>query len=403
MDSYWGRLLGTVQWTVTGDGYWNSFRGIYCGNCPLDGSCTQILMALWSIVRQFPKSPKALLTVGSLLTAYIMMIPLFSELHPANQTQEFYHKVRCSRLQAKISNMSTTKKMDMQAFCVALDDLFTCSVKPNITLRETYRVQLRSCCNASGSLFLTQKNSEVNQSVPYETRPNVKYKLTPDVYSKLPQDMPWRGRSLDRCAVVGSSGILLNSSCGREINSADFVIRFNMAPVNSSDVGVKCDLMNINLSQISREFSDFMRNDSRLRRKLDGYTNTTFMIAAFAYTFCTKQSVNLLQAMWPERHLLFLSPTYLRTLDQFWRRRGLRAPRLSTGFMLISSALELCHNVHVYGFWPFGTDLHQRPVNYHYYDKIQANHAFHAMPEEFLRLLQLHSQGALTLHLQPCT
>ncbi|KAL7863828.1 hypothetical protein AOLI_G00152480 [Acnodon oligacanthus] len=357
---------------------------------------------MWSIVHQFPKSPKMLLTVGSLLTAYIMMIPLLSELHPANQTQEFYHRVRCSRLQAKISNISTTNKMDMQVFSADLVDLFTCSVKPNITLRETYRVQLHSCCNASGSLFLTQKNSEVNQNIPYEMKPNVKYKLRPDVYSKLPQDMPWRGRTLDRCAVVGSSGILLNSSCGREIDSADFVIRFNMAPVNNSDVGVKCDLMNINPSQISREFSDFMRNDSRLRQKLDGYPNATFMIAAFAYTFCTQQSINLLQAMWPERHLLFYSPTYLHTLDQFWRQRGLRARRLSTGFMLISSALELCENVHVYGFWPFGTDLQQRPVNYHYYDKIQGSRVMHAMPEEFLRLLQLHSQGALTLHLLPC-
>ncbi|XP_036446544.1 alpha-2,8-sialyltransferase 8E-like isoform X2 [Colossoma macropomum] len=359
-------------------------------------------MKLWSVVHQFPKSPKMLLTVGSLLTVYIMMIPFLSKVYPANQMQEFYHRVHCSRLQAKISNMSTTKKMDMQVFCADVTDLFTCSAKPNITLRETYRVQLSSCCNASGSLFLTQKNSEVNQSVPYETRPNVKYKLRPDVYRKLPQDMPWKGRSLGHCAVVGSGGILLNSSCGREIDSADFVIRFNMAPVNNSDVGVKCDLMNINLSQISREFSDFMRNDSRLRRRLSEYTNTSFMIAAFAYTFCTKQSINLLQAMWPERHLLFLSPTYMRTLDRFWRGRGLRAQRLSTGFMLISSALELCENVHVYGFWPFSTDLHQRPVNYHYYDKMQPDRAVHAMPEEFLRLLQLHSQGALTLHLQPC-
>ncbi|XP_036420368.1 alpha-2,8-sialyltransferase 8E-like isoform X2 [Colossoma macropomum] len=151
-------------------------------------------MKLWSVVHQFPKSPKMLLTVGSLLTVYIMMIPFLS-------------------------------KMDMQVFCADVTDLFTCSAKPNITLRETYRVRLSSCCNASGSLFLTQKNSQVNQSVPYETRPNAKYKLRPDVYRKLPQDMPWKGRSLGRCAVVGSGGILLNSSCGREIDSADFVIR----------------------------------------------------------------------------------------------------------------------------------------------------------------------------------
>ncbi|KAI4871542.1 hypothetical protein NFI96_027768, partial [Prochilodus magdalenae] len=263
-------------------------------------------------------------------------------------------------------------------------------------------VQLASYCNASGSLFVTQKNYEVNQNVPFETNPKSKYKLIPDVYRKLPQDMPWRGRSLGRCAVVGSGGILLNTSCGREIDSADFIIRFNLAPVNNTDVGVKCDLMNINPTQIRREFSDFMRNTSRLRRKLGEYTNTSFMIAAFGYTFNIQLSVNVLKVTWPDYHLLFYSPDYLRTLHRFWRGRGLRAVRLSTGFMLISTALELCEDVHVYGFWPFSTDLNHQPVSYHYYDKVQANLKVHAMPEEFLRLLQLHNQGALTLHLQPC-
>ena len=57
----------------------------------------------------------------------------------------------------------------------------------SLSLSLSGRVQLSSCCNASGSLFLTQKNSEVKQNVTYETRPNVKYKLRPDVYRKLPQ------------------------------------------------------------------------------------------------------------------------------------------------------------------------------------------------------------------------
>ncbi|KAI4902016.1 hypothetical protein NFI96_029644, partial [Prochilodus magdalenae] len=247
-------------------------------------------------------------------------------------------------------------------------------------------VQLSSCCNASGSLFVTQKNYEVNQNVPYETSPNIKYKLIPDVYRKLPQDMPWRGRSLGRCAVVGSGGILLNTSCGREIDSADFIIRtsrctspcqylemevgffilslsrFNLAPVNNTHVGVKCDLMNINPSQLRNVYSGFMRNTSRLRRKLDEYTDTSFMIAAFGYKLCTGVSINLLKVMWPERHLLFYSPDYLRTLHQFWRGRGLIERRLSTGFMLISAALELCEDVHVYGFWPFSTDLNHQPT-----------------------------------------
>ncbi len=45
----------------------------------------------------------------------------------------------------------------------------------------------------------------------------------------------------------------------------------------------------------------------------------------------------------------FFSPYYLQTLDRFWKGRGLKSIRLSSGFMLISTALELCENVHVYG------------------------------------------------------
>ncbi len=96
------------------------------------------------------------------------------------------------------------------------------------------------------------------------------------------------------------------------------------------------------------------------------------------------------------------APIYLRTLDSFWKGRGLKSIRLSTGFMLINTALELCEHVHVYGFWPFDTDMQNNPVPYHYYDELSPHRYKHKMPEEFVRLLQLHSQGALTLHLTPC-
>ncbi|RXN17903.1 alpha-2,8-sialyltransferase 8E-like protein [Labeo rohita] len=76
----------------------------------------------------------------------------------------------------------------------------------------------------------------------------------------LPEDFPWSSRGhLGRCAVVGNGGILKNSSCGREIDSADFIIRLNLAPINDSDVGLKADLVTINPSQLSAEIGTLLR------------------------------------------------------------------------------------------------------------------------------------------------
>ncbi len=50
------------------------------------------------------------------------------------------------------------------------------------------------------------------------------------------------------CAVVGNGGILLNSNCGRDIDSHDFVIRANLKPIQNftRDVGTKCNLTAFN-------------------------------------------------------------------------------------------------------------------------------------------------------------
>lgn len=47
--------------------------------------------------------------------------------------------------------------------------------------------------------------------------------LPPHVF----QDMPYSKSQFKKCAVIGNGGIIKNSKCGKEIDSADFVFRYS--------------------------------------------------------------------------------------------------------------------------------------------------------------------------------
>ncbi|XP_030630830.1 alpha-2,8-sialyltransferase 8F-like [Chanos chanos] len=296
-------------------------------------------------------------------------------------------------------------RIDIKKLTEDLKELMSCPVKTNTTQQELNRVRLHFCCNASGTLILTKQNTALNQTIQYETNTKAKHKVDLALHNMLPEDFPWSRVHLRQCAVVGSGGILKNSSCGAQIDSADFVIRFNMAPINDSDVGLKSDLVTVNPSQIRVGYKKLPKKPDQLAQRVSIYGNASLILPAFAYTFNTKISFNTLKALRsvnaPQK-VVFFSPSYLKTLNGFWKARGLKEIRLSTGFMLINVALELCEHVHIYGFWPFDVNLDQQAISHHYYDNKGPSRRMHSMPQEFLRLLQLHSQGALTMHLQPC-
>ena len=50
--------------------------------------------------------------------------------------------------------------------------------------------------------------------------------ISQDLHSLLPEVSPMKNRRFKTCAVVGNSGILLDSECGKEIDSHNFVIRW---------------------------------------------------------------------------------------------------------------------------------------------------------------------------------
>ncbi|KAG5852005.1 alpha-2,8-sialyltransferase 8F-like isoform X1 [Anguilla anguilla] len=317
-----------------------------------------------------------------------------------------FQKLRCTKLREIIFSL-TASKINTKSFTEDVRALMSCPHESNITQRERHRVELRSCCNATGSLFLTRQNTREGQRIKYETNRKKNILVDKSIFKMLPKSTPWRNDSrFQRCAVVGNGGILRNSSCGAEIDSADIVFRLNMAPINNSrDVGVKTSLVTINPSQIRVGYPDLQKRPQPLVERVSAYGDAPLLMPAFAYTTCTDISFKVhkvVQKMRPNQKVVFFNPEYLLELFQYWKHRGLEELRLTTGLMLASVAMELCDSVHLYGFWPFELDLFQCPVTHHYYDNVGPSRRMHAMPKEFLQLLKMHCQGSIHLQLTRC-
>lgn len=100
--------------------------------------------------------------------------------------------------------------------------------------------------------------------------------------------------------------------------------------------------------------------------------------------------------------LLFANPDFLKNVGRFWKQRGVRGRRLSTGLFMVSLALGICDEVTAFGFWPFAVGLDRQLVSHHYYDNVLPSSGVHAMPDEFLQLWHLHKSGTMRMHVGSC-
>ncbi|KAL6030579.1 hypothetical protein STEG23_036536 [Scotinomys teguina] len=136
--------------------------------------------------------------------------------------------------------------------------------------------------------------------------------VSQNLYELLPRTSPLKNKHFQTCAIVGNSGVLLNSGCGQEIDTHSFVIRkmtagsgilrtmflwsppqpvmeaqsrCNLAPVQeyARDVGLKTDLVTMNPSVIQRAFEDLVNATWRekLLQRLHGLNGSILWIPAF--------------------------------------------------------------------------------------------------------------------------
>ncbi|XP_033108459.1 alpha-N-acetylneuraminide alpha-2,8-sialyltransferase-like [Anneissia japonica] len=122
-----------------------------------------------------------------------------------------------------------------------------------------------------------------------------------------------------------------------------------------------------------------------------------------AFSGCLKAS-DLINRQSPKnRNIKVLNgnPNHFREISRYWKNNYI-SKTISSGFYVTTSALLYCEEIHLYGFWPFYTDLHNRPVNYHYYENVKLKKYGHSFGKEFKELLRLHSEGVLHLHADKC-
>uniref|UniRef100_A0AAY4C2S0 ST8 alpha-N-acetyl-neuraminide alpha-2,8-sialyltransferase 6 n=2 Tax=Denticeps clupeoides TaxID=299321 RepID=A0AAY4C2S0_9TELE len=270
-----------------------------------------------------------------------------------------------------------------------------------------FRTLLKSSCSGYSVAVITQANTPLGSMILYDGEKRKPLTVTPAIFHTFAKDLPI-GNVIETCAVVGNGGILANSSCGHKIDSAKFVFRCNLPPMNGfeKDVGNRTDLVTVNPSILLEKFAGLMEHRWPFVESLHPYGNSLMLIPAFSYGLNTPVSlraVYTLEDFQSPVHPIFLNPKYLSNLAGFWHARGLHPVRLSSGFILASLALEVCIDVQLYGFWPFSQHPDGRQaVNNHYYDNRESKKKVHTMPVEFDHLLQLHEQGILRLHLGDC-
>ncbi|XP_040288975.1 alpha-2,8-sialyltransferase 8F [Bufo bufo] len=325
-------------------------------------------------------------------------------LAPNNYTTDVF----CRDIPDRLLTVSLRKRYSEDCYIQAVNEVQNCTWQKNPQEYSRFRFYLSSCCNAVNNFIVSQNNTSLGSNITYEVESKKNILIAEDIYKMLPKSQPFEGIPFKQCAVVGNGGILTNSSCGAEIDQSDFVFRCNLPPIWGNavvDVGNKTDLVTVNPSIIALKYGKLNEKKTAFLRNLTSYGGSFLLLPAFSYSSNTAISFevhNLLKKHQAKQRAIFFHPNYLKSLAQFWRGRGVRAYRLSTGFMITSAAIELCEDVKLYGFWPFSKNPNGKPISHHYYDNQLPKPGFHAMPKEFYQILQLHYKGVLKLQIGEC-
>ncbi|XP_071497578.1 alpha-N-acetylneuraminide alpha-2,8-sialyltransferase-like [Diadema antillarum] len=294
-----------------------------------------------------------------------------------------------------LSKPWTPNKAELMKFREEL--LFDPKRRPQMVIASQHNTKI----NGALRFYITSKTQY------HEFNNGTHFHMNATVYNTLPDTSPFRHKRFRKCSLVGNSGSLLNNSCGREIDDADFVFRCNAAPINahSKDAGTKSNFTTFNPSIFLKRFGGLIseQNVSEFLRQTKEYSGFLWFpcLGSHRYTDLCLHASFLYNNT--ENQFVLGHPNHFNAIWQFWKDRNF-TKIMSTGFYVTNFALTICDELHLYGFWPFPTEISgetMRSVPYHYFDGATFTTS-HAMADEFMNLLQLHELGILQLHTHEC-
>ncbi|KAK1164120.1 alpha-N-acetylgalactosaminide alpha-2,6-sialyltransferase 5-like [Acipenser oxyrinchus oxyrinchus] len=178
------------------------------------------------------------------------------------------------------------------------------------------------------------------------------------------------------CALVTSSGHLIGSNRGAEIDQTECVIRMNDAPTSNyrKDVGQKTSLRVIAHSSMQR----IVRN----RNELLNMSQDSVFIFWGPSNYMRRDgkglvynNLQVIKQVLPKLKVSIISRQKMQQLDELFKKetgkdRRISNSWLSTGWFTMTIALELCDRINVYGM--VSPDFCRQPrrlsVPYHYYE-----------------------------------
>ncbi|ERE71220.1 endoglin [Cricetulus griseus] len=213
--------------------------------------------------------------------------------------------------------------------------------------------------------------------LPLAPRPTVPGPLHFSGYSSVPDGKPLIREVCHSCAVVSSSGQMLGSGLGAQIDGAECVLRMNQAPTVGfeEDVGQRSTLRVISHTSVPlllRNYSHYFQQAQdtlyvvwgqgrHMDRTLGGRTYRTLL---------------QLTRMYPGLQVYTFTEHMMAYCDQIFQEETGKNRRqsgsfLSTGWFTMILALQLCEEIVVYGMVSDSYCSEKSPpsVPYHYFEK----------------------------------